>query len=486
MEEKNLKRKTKVGMAWNAIEKISVQGISFIISIILARLLNPHDYGIIGMVSIFITFANVFIDSGFLRALIQKQDRNEIDYSTTLIFNVLISIILYLILFIAAPYIANFYKTPELVRIQRVLFLFIIINSLTIVQNAKLQINLDFKSIAIITAISTILSGFIAVIFALKGFGVWALVIQTLSKALISFIGLWIRGKWIPKTGFSIDSFKKLFSYGSKLLFSGLLGTTISNVNNLIIGKIYNPENLGFYTRGQQFPDLTVGTLNSVLTNSTFPMMTALQDNHEELLNVFKRLLKLTSLIVFPAMIGMAILSENIMLVILGEKWLPAAIYLFWLSISNILVPLSSLNLNLLNAIGRSDLFLKIDIAKVPIIILTMIITFPISLKAVVIGMTITSVIYFYMNTFMINKIFKFGFFKQILLVWKTIIASLIMGILVFFIKNIFDNMLYGLIIGILTGIISYTILLFFLREEELYLFFNKLKIYLNNTKKNK
>ena len=476
MEENNIKRKTKFGMIWNTFEKVVIQGISFVLSIILARLLTPQDYGAIGMISIFITFSSVFIDSGFLRALIQKQDCTELDFSTTLIFNIITSCFLYLILFLMAPIIARFYKLPELVNLQRVLFLIIIINSLSIVHNAKLQKVVDFKSIALINAIVTIASGIIAIIAAYNGLGVWALVIQTISKSTISTICFWIRGKWIPRTGFSKESFNNLFKYGSKLLVSSLLATTISNVNNLVIGKIYNSENLGFYTRGQQFPEMTAGTLNSVLTNSTFPMMSALQNNTVELINIFKRLIKITALLVFPSMLGLAVLSDSIILVLLGDKWFPAAEFLFWLSLSYIFVPLSSLNLNLLNAIGRSDLFLKIDLSKLPIIILTMIITFSINLKAVAIGMAITGFIYFYMNTFMIGKLYKFGCFKQIISIWKAIISSILMAICVFGLKMVIPNPLYQLIFGISSGVILYLVFLIILKEEEVFVFFNKIK----------
>jgi O-antigen/teichoic acid export membrane protein len=476
MEENNIKRKTKFGMIWNTFEKVVIQGISFVLSIILARLLTPQDYGAIGMISIFITFSSVFIDSGFLRALIQKQDCTELDFSTTLFFNIITSCFLYLILFLMAPIIARFYKLPELVNLQRVLFLIIIINSLSIVHNAKLQKVVDFKSIALINAIVTIASGIIAIIAAYNGLGVWALVIQTISKSTISTICFWIRGKWIPRTGFSKESFNNLFKYGSKLLVSSLLATTISNVNNLVIGKIYNSENLGFYTRGQQFPEMTAGTLNSVLTNSTFPMMSALQNNTVELINIFKRLIKITALLVFPSMLGLAVLSDSIILVLLGDKWFPAAEFLFWLSLSYIFVPLSSLNLNLLNAIGRSDLFLKIDLSKLPIIILTMIITFSISLKAVAIGMAITGFIYFYMNTFMIGKLYKFGCFKQIISIWKAIISSILMAICVFGLKMVIPNPLYQLIFGISSGVILYLVFLVILKEEEVFVFFNKIK----------
>ena len=476
MHDNNIKQKTKIGMFWNAFEKIAVQGISFVLNIILARLLTPHDYGTIGMLTIFLSFSNVFVDSGFSRALIQKQDRTENDFSTTLIFNIVISSILYLILFFASPAIAKFYKTPELLLLQRVFFLVIVLNSLTVVQNAQLQIKVDFRSIAIINAITTIVSGGFAVFAAYKGLGAWALVIQTLTRAFVSALCFWVIGRWLPKTGFSKKSFKCLFGFGSKLLASGLLSTTITNITNLVIGKLYNPESLGYYTRAQQFPELTSGVLNSVLNNSTFPMMSALQDEREELIEVFRRLIKLSAFVVFPAMVGMAVLSKPIILVLLGEKWLSAADLLFWLALSYMFIPLSSLNLNLLNAIGRSDLFLKIDLLKIPIIFATMAITFPISLKAVVIGKTITAFVYFYMNAFMIGRLYGFGAIKQILCCWKGIVSTILMGIVVYLVKIVFLHSLIQLILGIVIGVITYVICLCIFREEELFILLRKIQ----------
>jgi O-antigen/teichoic acid export membrane protein len=470
----NIKQKTKIGMFWNAFEKVAVQGISFVLSIILARLLTPHDYGTIGMMIIFLAFSNVFVDSGFTRALIQKQDRTEEDFSTTLIFNIAVSCLLYAILFFAAPAIANFYETPELVVLQRVFFLVIILNSLTVVQNAKLQIKVDFKSIAIIHAVSTVISGGIAIYLAYKGAGAWALVGQSIIKSAVSALCFWITNKWIPKTRFSKTSFKRLFGFGSKLLACGLLSTTVTNIYNLIIGKIYNPASLGHYTRAQQFPELTVGTLGSVLNNATFPLMATLQNKSEELISTFGKLIKLSALVSFPAMVGLAILSEDIIMVLLGEKWMPAAELLFWLSLSYIFTPFSILNLNLLNAIGRSDLFMKIDFSKVPIIIVAMVITFPISLKAVVIGKVVTAFIFFYMNTFMVKRIYGFGAFKQLACVWKCIVATVIMAIAVWGCVYFINNSFLSLIIGISIGIVIYMGTLAVLKEEECTSFFTK------------
>lgn len=463
----NIKQKTKVGMFWNAFEKIAIQGISFVLNIILARLLTPHDYGTIGMILIFLTFSNVFVDSGFSRALIQRQDRTEEDFSTSLIFNFVVSCLLYVILFFASPAIADFYESPELVGLQRVFFIVVILNSLTVVQSAKLQIKVDFKSIALINAISTILSGGIAIYAAYQGAGPWALVIQSIIKSAVSAICFWIIGKWIPTTGFSKASFKRLFGFGSKLLACGLLSTTVTNVYNLIIGKYYNPASLGFYTRAQQFPELTAGTLNSVLNNATFPLMATLQDKSEELISTFKKLIKLSALVVFPAMVGLAVLSEEVIDVLLGEKWLPAADLLFWLALSYVFIPLSSLNLNLLNAIGRSDLFMKIDFSKVPIIFATMAITFPISLKAVVIGKAVTAFIYFYMNTFMVGRLYGFGILKQLACCWKCIVATVVMALAVWLSVMFIEDCLIALAVGLLTGVTFYALMLVMLKEEE-------------------
>lgn len=463
----DIKQKTKIGMIWNALEKIVLQVISFVLNIILARLLTPHDYGTIGMLTIFLTFSNVFIDSGFSRALVQKQNRTESDFSTVLIFNILMSCALYLILFFASPAIARFYKTPELLSLQRVFFLVIILNSLTVVQNAKLQICIDFKKIAVINTITTLLGGIIGILAAHNGLGPWALVIQSLSKSLISLILFWILGKWLPKTGFSKDSFKQLFGFGSKLLLSGLLGTTVTNVNNLVIGKVYTPSSLGFYTRAQQFPDLLTNTLTSVLNNATFPLMSSLQSNKDELVSVLKRLIKINSMFVFPVMTGLAVLSKPLVLFLLGEKWEFTADLLVWLCFSNMFIAHNALNMNVLNAIGRSDLFLKVDASKIPVIIITMVITFPISLKAVVIGKVVTCFIYFYINAFMPGKLYGFGAFKQLACSWKYILSTFIMGLGVALINYFISSNLICLFVGVIAGVAIYIFMLVVLKDEE-------------------
>ncbi|MCR5188644.1 MAG: lipopolysaccharide biosynthesis protein [Treponema sp.] len=474
--EENIKKKTKIGIIWNTFERFSVQIVSFIIGIILARLLTPEDYGTVGLLTVFLSISNVFIDSGFSKGLIQKNDRTDEDFSTTLIFNFFISIILYVILFLSAPLIANFYKRPELVSLSRVLFLVIILMSLTVVQIAILQIKVDFRKIAIINFSSTLIAGIIGIIVAYKGLGVWALVIQTLVKQTMATILYWFYGHWIPKTGFYLSSFKRLFKYGSNLLITGIIATIISSINNLVIGKLYTPKILGYYSRAEQFPQLTSGTLTSVLQTTTFPLLANYQESKEELLDIFKRVVHITCLLVFPSMVGLALCSKTLIIVLLTEKWVIAAEYLFWLALSYIFSPIQILNLNLLNAIGRSDLNLKLDLIKCPFIIVCMAITLPISIKAVVIGRLIFCFIYFYIDCFVVGKMFKFGAFRQLFASWKAIVSTCVMSLILFLINNFYTNeTVMKLIFMIVTGIIVYFLCLLILHEKELGILYNKL-----------
>lgn len=472
----NIVQKTKVGMIWNIFEKICIQITSFILNIILARLLSPNDYGMIGMLTVFLTFSNVFIDSGLSRALIQKQDRCEEDYSTALYFNIGISIVLYVILYFSAPLIAGFYKTPELIKLQRVFYIYLVLNSLIVVQNSQLQINVNFKKIAIINTVTQLTSGIIGIISAYFGVGVWALVIQSLSKSGLAALLHWGFSKWRPHTGFSLKAFKRLFNFGSKLLLSGLLGTVYNNITSLVIGRIYTPEDLGYFTRAQQFPELTSGTLSSVMQTSTFPLLASLQDKKDNLAFIFKRLINITSMFVFPAMIGLAVLAEPIVFVLLGEKWMATAPLLFWLALSYVFRPINILNMNILNAIGRSDLFLKVDLVKIPLDIILMVITFPIGLKAVVVGRAASSLIYFVINAYLPGKLYGFGPMKQLLSSWHYIVGATLMGVLVYFLNKVIVSAIMSLFICIFSGVFFYVIFLCMIKDAEFIYCLSKIK----------
>lgn len=482
----NIKQRTKIGMFWNTFEKFSVQGVSFVLNIILARLLSPNDYGTIGLLTVFLTFSSIFVDGGFFKGIIQKQDREEIDFSTTFIFNFIISIVLYIILFFCAPAIALFFNNPDLVLLSRVLFVVVILNSLTVIQSAKLQLAVNYKLIAIINFTSIVLSGVLGIVAAYKGFGVWSLVMQTISRNGLLVLLYWRFGHWFPRTGFSILSFKKLFGYGSNLLLSSLIATSIANIQNLLVGKIYAPSSLGYYSRAQQFPEMTSGTVSSVLNTVTFPLMASLQDNKNELLFTYKRLIKMTCIVIFPAMIGLALISKTIVVVLLTEKWLNSTDFLFWLALSYVFFPLSILNLNILNAIGRSDLNLKFDLLKVPLIILSLVITIPISLTAIVIGKAILSFICYYIDAFMSRKYFHFGAIHQLLYSWKSIFSTIVMAIVIILVNHyMIQESVFKLFVLIFFGVITYTVCLIALREEEIKTMYLSIKGIINKLRRN-
>ncbi|WP_010262402.1 lipopolysaccharide biosynthesis protein [Treponema primitia] len=463
-----IKSKTIIGMLWNFFEKASTQIVSFVIGIILARLLSPDDYGIIAMLTIFIALSQIFIDSGFSNALIQRQDRTETDFSTVFFFNFVISIVIYVILFLFAPLIAHFYRTPILLQLTRVLFLIIIFNSFTVVQNARLMIAVDFKKIALVNFVSVVISGVIGIISAYNNYGVWSLVIQSLVRSIVSMVLFWIVGCWRPTQKISFQSFKRLFSFGSKLLLAGTLATIFNNIYSIVIGKIYQSKQLGFYTRAQQFAQLPSGLIASVLQTSTFPLLTSLQNDRSKLLEVYKRLLRITAIFVFPIMTGIALLSKHIIIVLLTDKWLPSADLLFWAALTYLFYPLSALNLNLANAIGSSGLFLKLDMSKMPMILIAMIITFPISIKAIVIGNFITAFISYLINAYVPKCIFSYGVLKQTFDEKNIIISTFIMAVfLIIFVRMIRSNILV-LVFGIPLGMFVYGISLFLLKEEEM------------------
>lgn len=446
------------GIVWNFIEKVLMRGWGFIIGVILARLLAPSDFGLIGMLAIFISISNVFIEGGLAKALIQRQQCSEIDYSTALVSNVGMSLLIYVALFFSAPYIADFYEEPVLVTLTRVLALNFVLGSFNIVQRAKLMANVDFKSLAKINIISTIIGGVLAVLMAYSGFGVWALVGQTICSTLVLMILFPFYSKWKPTIRFSKDSFTHLFGYGSKLMASGFYAVILNNISSLCIGRYYRSQQLGYFTRATQFSDLIASTSFDVLGNVTFPVLSGLQDDKEKLVSVYRKSLYFTAMFIFPIMILVALLAKPIVIVLLTEKWLPCVVLLQWLCLARMFTPISAINMNLLNAIGRSDLFMKLDFSKAPLIILTLIITIPISVKAIVIGDFISTFICFFINAYLPGRLYGYGAWQQIK-DWRYILLSLLlMGGGVFCVLKIFSNIWVQLIIGGLSGIAIYIV----------------------------
>jgi len=454
----SLKQKAAKGFLWSSLERFSVQGLQFLLGLILARILLPSDYGLIGMLTIFLAISQTFVDSGFSSALIQKKDRNNIDYSTAFYFNICIGLLFYLVLFFSAPLIAGFYNTPELDSLTKVIGINVFITSLAVVQRAKLTIKLDFKTQAKASLISVIVAGVIGILMAYKGFGVWSLVVQSLVRNGLNTLLLWFFSKWIPKAIFSKDSFINLFSFGSKLLGAGLLNTIFQNIYLLVIGKLFSASELGFYTRAQQFQKMPSQNITGIIQRVTFPVLSAIQDNDEKLIKAYRGFIRLSAFVIFPLMISLAVIAEPLIRLVLTEKWMPAVPLLQLLCIAGMLYPVHAINLNILNVKGRSDLFLKIEVLKKIIISLTILVTFSFGVKALIIGQIFTSFLAFFINTHYSGKLINYGAWKQIKDMFPIILITLITAFVVFLSMLIADKDVYKLLIGVFSGIFTYLI----------------------------
>ena len=428
----------------------------------------PADFGLIGMLSIFIVLSQTLVDSGMGTGLIQKKNRTDFDFSTVFVFNLVISIFLYSILFVTAPAIANFYDSPQLVLLTRVLGINIIINSLAVVQYSKLTISIDFKTIAKVNVISVVLGGLMAIYFANFGFGVWALVIQQITRSLISVLMLWFLSKWKLSLFFSKQSFKNLFDFGSKLLIARIYAQILNNVYNIIIVKVYSASELGYYTNAKNYSDITAGTITGILQKVTFPILASLQDDKKRMISVYSRIIRMTAFFIFPIMTLLALLADPFIRLVLTEKWLPTVVLLQWLSFARMVSPISSVNMNILNAVGRSDLFLKVDLSKFPLLVLTLIITIPLGVKAMVIGHVVMAILAFFINAYMPGKLFGYGALSQLKDMIPIFISTVIMALTVFVVIIFIENLFLKLILGGISGIISYLVMSNMLKIEEI------------------
>lgn len=464
----SLKEKTTKGLFWSFIDQFSTQGIGFIIGIILARILNPSDYGMIGMLSIFIAVANTFINSGFGTALIQKKDRAQTDFSTVFFFNLLVAILLYSALYISAPYIANFYELKELKVITRVVGLNLIIGALAIVPRTILNINIDFKTQTKISIISIVFSGSLGIYMAYNGYGVWSLIIQSLFSIILqTFLFIYFI-KWKPSFLFSTQSFKQLFGFGSKLLAANLIDTIYTNIYSLVIGKRYSASELGQYTRAQQLESFPASNITSIIQRVTFPVLCSIQDDTTRLLDAYRKLIKMAAFLVFPLMFLLVLIAKPLILILLTDKWLPAVELFQILCFSGMLYPIHAINLNILQAQGRSDLFFKVEIWKKSIGIGILIITLPFGLKTLLWGQVISSFVALYINTWYTQKLYEYGLFKQ----GKDIILYLLTAILICFalfqVINLSDSNWFKLIFGGFSYTILYIAITWMFKSKEL------------------
>lgn len=447
-----------VNFIWRFLERCGAQGVTFIVSIVLARVLDPEVYGTIALVTVFTTIMQVFVDSGMGNALIQKKNADDLDFSSVFYFNMLMCTVLYLIIFLSAPLIAAFYELPELTSIVRVLSLILIISGVKNVQQAYVSKNMLFKKFFFATLGGTIGAAVVGIIMACLGFGVWALVAQMLFNTAIDTIILWITVKWHPKKMFSLNRLKGLFSFGWKLLVSALLDTVYNDLRQLIIGKLYTSSDLAQYNRGKQFPHLIVSNINSSIDSVLLPTMSKVQNDSGAVKSMTRRAIKTSTYIMMPIMVGLAVCAESLVSLVLTDKWLPCVPFLRVFCFTYAFYPIHTANLNAIKAMGRSDLFLKLEVVKKTIGLIAVLITMWISVEAMAYSLIITSILGQLVNSWPNKKLMNYSYLEQFKDMLPQIILSLLMGFFVYSVQLIGLNDILTLCIQIPLGVMVYAV----------------------------
>lgn len=429
-----LKNKAIRAFSWTLSDKLINQLGYLAVTVYLARLIGPESFGFIGMLAIFIVLAEAVVSGGFASALVQRsQQLTEDDACTVFWINFAWGAVMYAVLYISAPWIANFYHQPELTDIARVIFLSVLINTFTVVARAKLTIAVDFKSQAIANTVATVFSSALAVLMALRGYGYWALVWMMISKALLAAVGVWWFCRWLPQWRFSRTSFASMFGFGSKLMLAGFVATAVNNLYVALTGRFYNATQVGFYTQATNLSNSLCLFITTSLQGVTYPIMTSIKEAHERLVSIYKQLISITMLVCLPMLVGFAAIADDVVFLFLGPQWLSVAPVLATLCIARTVTPISSINMNILNAVGRSDLFLKVDLSKLPMTLGALFIALPYGIQGLAWASVCTSFIAFFINAWFPGKMFGFGGFAQLRLAIPYIAASTLMFIVVYF-----------------------------------------------------
>ena len=456
-----LKKQTITGVFWSGLERFSVQGVTFLVQLVLARLLTPNEYGLIGMLVVFLQIGQVFIDSGFANALIQKKECTPADFATVFYYNLLLSLAIYAILFFTAPFIASFYNQDILIPLLRLLSLTLIINALAIVQKTILVKRVDFRTQTKVSLFSAILSGVIGISLASKSFGVWALCWQQISFSFLQLFFYTLYVHWLPNSKFSKESFIKLFNFGSKLLISSLISVIYKNLYSVVIGKKFTAAELGYYTRAEQFAMFPSNNLGNIIARVAFPIFSKIQDDTPKLCTAYRRIIQYSSYIIFPLMCGLIAIAEPLITVLLTEKWLGIVPLLQILCIDWMLDHLSIINLNLLYVKGRSDWALRLEIIKKIIAIIILIATIPFGLTIMCWGRVLYSIIATIINTHYTRILINLNFFQQMIDIIPYLIGALVMAAIVYGVNLLISTSISQVIIGILIGVITYAIITF-------------------------
>lgn len=454
----SLKNKALQGVFWSVVDRLVNQLGYFLLLLYLARVLTPEDFGLIGMLTIFMLLADNIANAGFFQALVQKSNKvTEQDFSTVFVLNLGISLALYIILFVAAPWIAVFYHEPLLIDLSRVLFLVLIINALCVVPKAKLTINVDFKCQAHANSISVLLSSVVAIVAVKLGCGYWSLVFLNLIKSITMCGALFFYAHWKPSLLFNKDSFKQLFGFGSKLLLASIASTFVGNLYMVLIGKFFKTQQVGYFSQATNLSNFLSNTITSILQGVTYPVLTSVQDDPVRLAKIYKQVVAVTMFIALPCMIGLAAIADLFVRLFLNDQWLPMVPILVALSIARIVTPISMINMNIVNAIGRSDLFFKVEMIKLPMTLLVLLLTVKFGITIVAYGMIFTSFIAFFINAYYPGKMYAFGGWQQLKVMFPMILAAVFMYLAMYFmtLHNLWLSLITKLIVGAFVYILS-------------------------------
>ena len=457
MQEDNLKRKVISGLFWRYMERTLAQGIQLLVTIVLARILMPEEYGTVALVSVLINIALVFVQSGFGSALIQKADADSTDFSTAFYFSFGLSLLIYLVLYVTAPYVSAFYRNSAFTPLIRGLSVSIIIASMGTVQQAYVSRTMQFRKFFFSTLTGTIVSAFTGIGAALMGLGAWALIIQQLTNQCIDTLILWFTSGWRPTREFSLKSLRHIFGYGWKLLLSGLIDTVYSNLYTLIIGKKFSAADVGCYEKGRQFPALIIVNINATIQSVLFPALSSQQSDIAKTRSLMRRAIKTSTFIIFPCMAGLSIIARPLIVLVLTEKWLPAVSYLRFFCLIYAIWPVHTANLQAINALGRSDIFLKLEIIKKALGITVLAITIPMGLRAMMIGSCAVSYIGMILNASPNTQLLDYSLIELAKDLMPAALLSAIMAAVILCIGSFIGNDILKLIAQIVLGACVYT-----------------------------
>lgn len=455
------------------MERGGSQGVQFLVQIILARLIAPEEFGIIALVTVFVNLAQVFVQSGFSTALIQKKDADELDFSSIFYLSLFIAGIMYTLIYFTAPLIAKFYDSSELTSVLRVLSLILFTGAFNSIQNAYVSRNLMFKKLFISTLGAILISGTLGIVAAYQGLGVWALVIQQLANQISITIIMWFTVQWRPHLIFSIERVKGLFSFGWKLLISSLLDVLYLDLRTLLIGRIYTPSTLGFYNRGEQFPRVIVNNINGSIQSVMLPALSAQQDNKMKMKSFMRRSIVTSSFLIFPMMVGMAVVAEPLVSVVLTDAWLPAVPFLQIFCVSYMLMPIHTANLQAINAMGRSDIFLKLEVIKKVLGLIVLAISLPFGVYAIALGQLLSGIISSFINAYPNKILLNYGYTEQVSDVLPSLALSAMMGIVVYAFNLLKIAIWRKLLIQVFIGTVVYILIAYLFKNESLFYLLN-------------